>query len=186
MEFTIRESVLENIEQNTVNRIIYAAWDIQQALSALTFLLEGCDFEQQYSHINLRRFRCYEANMVISFGRAFEPTKKDSILSLKTVGISLNEAENELKTRLLTVRRKIVAHSDSEFMHFNASTFEIDGNEEIALPNIVHDEGLNFSETEFVRFEEFLRGLKYYLAKFIFKLSNKRPELLNVYKRPNK
>jgi len=52
--------------------IIYSAWDFQQALSALTFLLEECDFDEQYSRIQLRKFRCFETTTIVSFSRPFK------------------------------------------------------------------------------------------------------------------
>ena len=185
MKFNPRDSVYRNISEGTLIRVIYSAWDIQQALSALMFLLEDCDFKARYNPVELRRFRCYEANMVISFARPFEKTSGRSTLGLKTVGIELTDREKQLKAMLLNVRRKIIAHSDEEMMHFKSYTFKIFEDTEVVMPHIIHDEGLNFEENVLLEFELFFAALKENLLKFIFKLSQKNPAIMEMYKQPN-
>jgi hypothetical protein len=51
-------------------RLLYSLNDLQQALSACSFLYE-CDDEGIYSKAELRRFRCYETTLVVAYGRAF-------------------------------------------------------------------------------------------------------------------
>lgn len=184
MEFSPRESVYTNIEKEKLIRILYSIWDIQQALSALTFLLEECDFDQNYRVVDLRRFRCYEANMVISFGRAFESSRKYSSISLKTVGIKLSGKERELQKKLLDTRRKIVAHSDSEMMHMRSTTFTVSAVDGMVVPHIVHDEALNFDKEELFEFEAFFRALRHYIHEFVFELTQRRPSLMEFYKKP--
>lgn len=36
---------LSNLTDGQLHHLIYSTWDFQQALSALTFLMEECDFE---------------------------------------------------------------------------------------------------------------------------------------------
>ena len=54
-----------NLTPKQLRRAIFSLWDIQQALSALTFLLEECSFDQEYTPIELRKFRCYEGTLII-------------------------------------------------------------------------------------------------------------------------
>jgi hypothetical protein len=46
-------------------------------LSALTFLVEDCDFEETYNYIDIRRFKCYENNFIISYSRPFTSSRGD-------------------------------------------------------------------------------------------------------------
>lgn len=93
MKFNFDKQKLEQITKDELIRIIYSQWDMQQALSALTFLLEDCDFEQKYSRAEIRKFMCYEANLIISFSRPFIQSRGKSILNLKKMGISLSESD---------------------------------------------------------------------------------------------
>lgn len=185
MLYQPRESALQNISESALLRILYSQWDIQQALSALTFLLEDCEFEKPYSRIELRRFRCYEANMVVSFARPFEKSRGYAGLSLKTVGIKLDKQEQTIMQRLLDVRRREVAHSDVEMMHFRSTTFTISELDGVVIPHVVHDHSLAFEEHEYRQFEVFFRALVYNLGDFIFKLAQKNPDVLEFYKKPN-
>jgi hypothetical protein len=81
-----------NLEKNQLSsklsdaqlqRIIYSLWDFQQALSAITFLLEECDFGAKYHFVELRKFRCYETNIIVSFTRPFETSRGHTSLGLK-------------------------------------------------------------------------------------------------------
>ncbi|MEA3085971.1 MAG: hypothetical protein QOC89_3668 [Paraburkholderia sp.] len=41
---------LSNLTDGQLQRLIYSTWDFQQALSALTFLMEECDFLDTLCH----------------------------------------------------------------------------------------------------------------------------------------
>ena len=45
---------LSNLTDGQLQRLIYSTWDFQQALSALTFLMEECDLEARYNRVELR------------------------------------------------------------------------------------------------------------------------------------
>ena len=53
---------LERLTDSQLRRLVYSAWDFQQALSALTFLIEDCDYDRLHNVLELRRFRCYETS----------------------------------------------------------------------------------------------------------------------------
>ena len=123
--------------------------------------------------------------MVISFARPFQMSKGHSTLSLKTVGIELNDREIQLKEMLLNVRRKIIAHSDKELMHFKSSTIKAFDNSDIRMPVITYDEGLYFKESELLEFKDFFFALKEHLCKFVFRLSQENPAIMDMYIQPN-
>ena len=127
-------------------RAIYASWHLQQALSALTFLLEECDFEETYKRIELRRFRCFETTLIISMARPFENSRTGSQLSMRALGIKLSPEYRVLLDRVMHIRRKIIAHSDEEEMHFRTSTFPIDDGE-FNFPHFQFNEGLHLEKT---------------------------------------
>lgn len=54
---------------NKLNRLMLSGRDFQQALSAATFLYEEMDDARGLPA--LRRLRCFETNMVVSYARPF-------------------------------------------------------------------------------------------------------------------
>lgn len=172
-----------NITEKQLERAIYSQWDFQQALSSLTFLLEDCDFQKEYDKISLRRFRCYEANLIISMARPFETTRRETTIGLRALEIKLTENEKKLLDKVMYLRRKIIAHSVEEEMHYRASTFTILGGE-FTFPYFQFNEGLLLMEAELLELEKFLRSLKHQLEEFFIELAQKKPELLNKYRQP--
>lgn len=170
-----------NITDKQLTRAIYSFWDFQQALSALTFLLEDCDYKEKTNTITLRKYNCYETNLIISMARPFEATRNGTTLSLKVLGIKLTNREKELVRKIMHFRRKIIAHSDEEEMHFRTSTFTVIG--DIITPFLQFDEGLCFIQSEVIELESLLHRLQYNIYKFIFKLAQDEPERLNKYKK---
>jgi hypothetical protein len=83
------------------NRIIYSGWDFQQALSALTFLLEEYEYEKTYSRVDLRRFRCFETTLIVSFARPFKTGRGREKLDLAAIGFEFTEEECKLKDKLI-------------------------------------------------------------------------------------
>lgn len=172
-----------NITEPQVIRAIYSYWDFQQALSSVTFLLEDCNFDEKYNKVELRRFRCYEANLIISMARPFETTKRGTTIGLRALGIKLTKEQQALVDKILDLRRKVVAHSDEEEMHFRISTFDVlDG--ELNIPHFQFNESLYFEKEELFKLELFLRELMQKMAKFFFEVAQNRPELLNKYQEP--
>ncbi|MFC4259854.1 hypothetical protein ACFOZ5_12510 [Marinobacter lacisalsi] len=173
-----------NITEKQLIRAIYSTWDFQQALSALTFLLEDCDFGAKHSHVELRRFRCYESTLIISMARPFETTRGGTTIGLRALGISLNQEQKTLVDRVLDLRRKIVAHSSEEEMHFRISTIPIDDGR-FNLPHFQFNERLHLEEKELRQLEYFLRYLKHQMVEFFYKVAQEQPELLDRYKEPS-
>ena len=85
----MRARELSEVSDTQLSRIVYSIWDFQQALSALTFLMADCDLDGRYSKVELRRFRCYEAQVIISFCRPFVESRGSNSLSLKKLGMRL-------------------------------------------------------------------------------------------------
>lgn len=164
-------------------RAIYSLWDFQQALSALTFLLEDCEFDKKYSKIELRRFRCYETTLIVSMARPLEQSRGSTTLNLGAVGIKFNKEEKRLVEKVANLRRKIFAHSDEDEMHFRSSTFPVlDG--ELNFPHMQFDETLHLDKPELRELEKLLRKLIADLAKFLFHFSQKNPQAIEKYKVP--
>jgi hypothetical protein len=173
------------LTERQLERAIYSLWDFQQALSALTFLLEDCDFEKGYSKVELRRFRCYETTLIISMARPFEQSRNGTTLALRAIGISLDELERNLVSSVTRLRRKIIAHSDEEEMHFRSGTFPVlDGT--INFPELRFDETLHLKQEELMQLEVLLRKLVQGIGRFIFKLAQDEPNILERYKQPER
>ena len=171
------------LTEQQLERTIYSFWDFQQALSALTFLLEDCDFNQNYSKIELRRFRCYETTLIVSLTRPFEKSRNATTLSLRAIGVRFDDAEKKLVDKVIRLRRRIVANSDEDEMHFRSVTFPvIEGT--FNFPHVQFDERLHLYEDELIKLETLLQKLKHRLAEFLFELAQEEPSVLEKYKQP--
>ena len=166
------------------HRTVYAIWDFQQALSALTFLLEECDLNSTYNKIQIRRFKCYESQAIISFCRPFAQSKNGSQLSLKRIQLTLSTDESKLKEDILHLRNKIVAHSDSEEMHYKGVLIDIEDSLKLKAPLLIFDEGLHLSLKQIQNLELLLRKLMSAITEYTFILSKSYPELFETYKVP--
>lgn len=170
-----------NLTEKQLIRAIYSSWDFQQALSALTFLLEDCDFEAKYNKVDLRRFRCYESTMIIAISRPLEQTRGETTIGLRALGIRNSDDEKILLNHISNLRNKVIAHSLEEEMHFRIETFDVDG---INIPNFNFSEHLLMTYEELQRTEVLLQKLIRAIGKFIFDLAQREPELLKKYNVP--
>lgn len=167
-----------SITEQQIKRIVYSGWDFQQALSALTFLLEDCDHDEKYSKVQLRRFRCYENTVIMSLTRPFVKSRGASVLGLRAIGITLNEEEEALLNKAKLFRNKVVAHSDEDLMHYRIDTFKM-LEETIIMPHSQFDEGLAFNRKDLHEIEDLLLKLMNAIFTYIFDLAQNDPSLLN-------
>jgi hypothetical protein len=114
--------------------------------------------------------------------RPFETTRGGTTIGLRALGIKLSDDEKALVKKILELRRKIVAHSAEEEMHFRLSTFPVDG--KINFPQFQFNEVLHLKERELLELESFLRKLKSEMSHYFFKVAQENPEMLNKYKQP--
>lgn len=170
-------------EQPVPHRTIYSSWDFQQALSALTFLWEECDFEQQYSRVQLRKFRCFETTAIVSFSRPFKVGRGRKQLDLSAVGFDFSEGEEDLKNKILRLRDKIVSHSDEEEMEYQTYSFRVFDDSDLRMPVAIFRESLYLTEDEHRAFEELLHRIMHALAMYEFKCAQSNPELFKQIKR---
>jgi len=168
-----------------LKRIIYSGWDFQQSLSALTFLMEEFDSEDEYSYVELRKLKCYETSAIISFCRPFEASRNKSTLSLKEIGVKLTAEEKQLKNKLMFLRKKIIAHSDEDEMHFRVSTFEVNiPNGKMNIPHAQFDEWIKLPEEDFLCFADLISKLIHAVSLYKLEKAKDNPELLNSYHPP--
>lgn len=127
-------------------RLLYSMKDIQLALSAADFLRD-CDADTKISNVELRRYKCYETTAILAYARPFSESRGGfPKLSLKMIGVQLDDQNKELHENLLDLRNRVVAHSDAEMMRMAVRFRELHiGNGE-TIPHIapVFDEGLDF------------------------------------------
>jgi hypothetical protein len=171
-------------DQPIPHRIIYSSWDFQQALSALTFLCEECDFDKQYSNVQLRKFRCFETTAIVSFSRPFKVGRGRKALDLSAIGFKFSEDEESLKDAVLRLRDKIVSHSDEEEMEYRTHSFRIFDDSDLRMPAAIFRESLYLNEDEYNALESLLHRLLHTIAKYKFKFAQSNPELFEQRKRP--
>ena len=145
--------------ESQLARLLYSSGDFQQALSAITFLQEECDFGVPHTVIELPRFRCFESTAIVAFARPFERSRGKTVLGLKQLGLRLSPSERELQAKLLALRRKVIAHSDEELMHFQSSAIAPFEDVDLRFPALRFNESLFLSAAELVEFERLLDKL---------------------------
>ncbi|MGR2875730.1 hypothetical protein [Vibrio vulnificus] len=170
-------------KKNISHRIVYSSWDFQQALSALTFLMDECDYQQRYSVVQLRRFRCFENTLIVSFSRPFKVGRGREKLDLSQFGISLTQDELDIKKKLLTLRDKVVSHSDEEQMEYAISSIKISDDSKVRMPLARFKETLYLEESELLEIEKLLHKIIEALAMYQFEVVQSAP---NEFKRTKK
>jgi hypothetical protein len=170
-------------DQPLPHRIVYSLWDFQQALSALTFLWEECDFDERYSYVQLRKFRCFETTAIISFSRPFKVGRGRKQLDLAEIEFQLTEDEEKLKNKILRLRDKIVSHSDEEDMEYHTYSFKIFDDYDLRMPASIFRESLYLKENEYRLFESLLHRLLYSISKYKFEFAQSNPELFEQLKK---
>jgi hypothetical protein len=164
-------------------RLLYSLNDLQQALSACDFLYE-CEETNTYSKIELRRFRCYETTLVVAYTRPFSQSRgAAAALTLKMIGLKLSKDRQALHDRLMDMRNKIMAHSDSEMMRMTTQPFDVsmqDGEPPVYLIQIVFDEGITLHGTLLIETNELLHEVYQAIYGTLHKDLQTNPELFNL------
>jgi hypothetical protein len=128
-------------------RLIYSMSDFALANSAMIFLSD-LESEKKYSKPELRRFRCYETTAIIAYVRPFSESRgKIPKLTLNLIGAALDHEKILLHNKLLRLRNKVFAHSDSDMMRFLSKPhkLEFENGFNFTILETVYDEGLTLS-----------------------------------------
>lgn len=179
--------------ETQLNRIVASSWDLQQAQSALTFLLEEIDFDKKYSRVELRRFRCFESQAIVSFARPFVQARGASTLGLKMIGLKLDENQKELKEKVIKLRDKIIAHTDEEAMHFRVDIIDIEvpeisgssGGNIFHMAHFQYIETLYLSEEELRNTRKLISVMQQGMQEFLISLCQSKPDVLEKYQTPS-
>jgi len=127
-------------------RLIYSMKDFQLALSAADFLQE-CDPDESINKVQLRRYKCFETTAIVAYSRPFSESRGSvPRLSMKMIGVRLDEQQQALHDEIIQLRNRVIAHSDAAMMRMVARIAHVNiGNAE-RMPYIdaVFDEGLSF------------------------------------------
>ena len=159
-------------------RLVYSARDFQLALSALDFFLEVGEAEK-YSHIELRRFRCYLDMAAIAYCRPFSRSPGIPRFAFDQIGLALTPDEQTLHHRIQIYRDKVVAHSDLDHMRVNITSFSpFEDRPDIRMPHMVTDEGLDFLDARRL-WEALLRRIRHEIAKRIFDIAQENPKAID-------
>jgi hypothetical protein len=104
---------------------------------------------------------------------------------MKAVGVKLDTEELNLKNKLLELRRKVIAHSDEESMHFTGTLMQPFEDTETKFPLFNFKETLHLEEDELQPLEKLLHKLIYGISTTIFQIAQTNPTKLEIYKSPN-
>lgn len=175
---------MHKVKRPISHRIIYSSWDFQQALSALTFLSEECNFDAKYNRVDLRRFRCFETTMIVSFCRPFKTGRGREALDLTKIGFEFTQEEHELKEKLLWLRDKIVSHSDEDEMEYKTYSIQPSDDTNLRMPIALFRESLHLNQEEYEKLESLLRRVIASIAIFKFDYAQSNPDEFDRYKTP--
>lgn len=167
-----------------IARAIQSCGDFQLALSALTFLSAECDYSAKCSMVDLRRFRCYEHTAIVAAARPFKAGRGRAALDTRSFGVELSLAEERVLNKVITLRDKVVAHSDKEKMHFRISNHPPFLDSLIRMPLVVFEESLLLDAADATSVAELLRRLLHGLAGTIFDIAQCQPERVDFYMHP--
>ncbi len=175
---------LENHDSNRL-RLLYSLGDFEQALSAAEFLGE-CNEDKKYSRIELRRFRCFETTMIVSYLRPFSTSKgRIPSFNFDMIEMVLNTEQQELHDEIRKLRNKVFAHSDKEMMAMEASTFPIgDEKDSPQFPYVRFDEGVRFLGPRRLEVIALFREIISRIAKSMYREAQKAPDEFNMSVRP--
>jgi hypothetical protein len=146
--------------------------------------MEECDFEAQYSKVDLRKFRCYETSVVVAFARPFETSRGRTALGLKAIGVNLNPEELSLRSKVLDLRRKVIAHSDDDEMHFRGSLLEPFEDTSLRMALFQFSESLHLDRSHMRPLESLLRKLMHAITRTLLQVAQATPSRLETYKMP--
>lgn len=164
-------------ENNSIShRTIYSGWDFQQALSALTFLIEEWENKKKYSKVELRRLRCFETTLIVSFARPFKTGRGREQLDLSMIGFEFTKEETELKDKLIRLRNKVITHSDEEEMVYRTYSFKPFSDDNVRMPAERFQESLYLKEAEIQKIERLLHRLIHAIAEHKFKVAQANPD----------
>lgn len=153
-------------------RLLYSLNDLQQALSACAFLSE-LDENEKYSRVDLRRFRCFETTLVISYTRPFSQSKGGvPPLTMKMVDLKLTPERQALHESLMQMRNQIVAHSDAEMMRMTIASFDIPFDDDSTPTNLfqaVFDEDVTLIGSFLVETDALLHEVYSAVFRTLFK-----------------
>lgn len=99
-------------------------------------------------------------------------------------GIELTEKEEKLKQKILTLRDKIVAHSDEEEMEYATTSIQPLEDSELRLPLEIFQEDLHLEEEEYFELEELLHRIIQSIAKWKFHFCQSGPDKYERKKLP--
>lgn len=135
---------------NKLKRLMLSGRDFQQAHSAATFLCE--EMEAARGLAALRRLRCFETNVVVSYARPFSQAHGAvKPLRLSDLNLEMKAGWEEMHQRLIRLRNKLFAHSDADIVPMSVTVLNtIMGDERPDFPFVMprFDEGLSFSDKE--------------------------------------
>ncbi len=164
-------------------RLPYSLNDLQQALSACAFLYE-CDEAQTYSKAELRRIRCYETTLVVAYARPFSQSRgAGPPLTMKMVDLKLSNERQALHDRLMEMRNKIMAHSDSEMMRMTTQAFDVslrDVEPPLYVIQTVFDEGITLLRPLLVETNELLHEVYRAIYRTLHREAQANPKLFDL------
>lgn len=165
-------------------RLLYSLGDFQLALSAIEFLAE-CEIEENYSKIELRRFRCYETTAIIAYTRPFTQSHGQiPRLSLEMTGAKLTDEQTGLHAEVMRLRNKTLAHSDEAMMRMitKPHPIEVGSDFEFVFVETVFDEGLTFVGERLLELNELIRRVHHATVATLYKEAQARPADFDVCK----
>lgn len=175
----------ESSEFDTLTRMLISNQDFSQAFSAATFLLEEVNEEKKYELADLRKFRCYETSLIISYARPFSQSRGQvKKLRFEDIETSLSKNEIRIHEKIIWLRNKLYGHSDAEFVDFQSLMIDVSLDSDLDQKNILlslFQESMRLSLSEISEIRDLIVKLIQNITRISQKLSLKyRGRFLNI------
>lgn len=106
-------------------RVIQTNMDLQQALSAFTFMIDEYAPDEGIGRIERRRCKCFRDACAIYYGKPFRKARGLPLFKFELINLTLTSDEEELHSFLTEYRDKVAAHPDLEKVRWILSSFEV-------------------------------------------------------------
>jgi hypothetical protein len=131
------------------------------------------------SKVELRRYKCYETTAIITYTRPFAESRGEFHLIFRMLNFYPSASQLAIHDEVMTLRNKLIAHSDFDMMRMVTQHFKIpmrEGEEEFVAFQAVSDEGITFHGKKCDALEELIRYVHHFLFKHLIFHAQKYPD----------
>jgi hypothetical protein len=168
----------EKAERGRFIRMMYSRYDLQLALSAITFLSE-CEWERPISTVDLRRYKCFETTAIVAYTRPFVESRGGHYpLNFKMINFLPSAPQLAFHDEIINLRNKVIAHSDFDMMRMVSEHYTIPmphQGKDFVFFQSVFDEGITLNGKKCDAVENLIRYVFDALVRHLYSEAQNNP-----------